>query len=103
MATLLFPRAKFRLSKRYCPFLEAQDPQYDQQAGQTLEEAQENKMRAALDKLQLEPGMEVLEIGSGWGGLAVMAAKEYGVRIKSITLPEQQLKVANQRAIDECV
>ena len=70
---------------------------------ESLEEAQENKMRAVLDKLQLKPGMRVLEVGSGWGGLAVMAVKEYGVHVKSITLSEQQLKVAEQRAKDEGV
>lgn len=69
--------------------------------GDTLEEAQNNKMRAILEKAQLKPGMQLLEIGSGWGSLALLAAKEYGVSVKSITLSSEQCRLARERAARE--
>ncbi|WP_314188925.1 class I SAM-dependent methyltransferase, partial [Yersinia massiliensis] len=44
----------------------------------TLEQAQENKLRMICEKLQLAPGMKLLDIGCGWGGLAAYAARHYG-------------------------
>lgn len=66
--------------------------------GQPLAEAQRNKYRHLLDLLQIEPGQHLLEIGSGWGGFALHAAKETGCRVTSITLSEEQLKEARTRA-----
>lgn len=66
------------------------DPQH------TLAEAQENKMRKLLDSLELEAGMSLLEVGSGWGYLARMAAQDYGVEVTSVTLSEEQLKYARK-------
>jgi cyclopropane-fatty-acyl-phospholipid synthase len=43
--------------------------------------------------------MHVLDIGSGWGGLALHIAESTGARVKGITLSEEQLKVAQQRAV----
>ncbi len=56
----------------------------------SLEQAQEQKRRHLLNKLQLKAGMTVLDIGSGWGTLLIMAAKEYGVSGLGITLSEEQ-------------
>ncbi len=65
---------------------------------QPLAEAQRNKYRHLLDLLQLQAGHRLLEIGSGWGGFALYAAKTTGCRVLSITLSEQQLKEARARA-----
>ena len=64
---------------------------------QSLEEAQENKIRALLKPLQLAEGEHLLEIGSGWGALAIRAAQKYSCRVTSITLSEQQLEFARER------
>jgi len=64
----------------------------------TLETAQENKKRHIAAKLQLQPGQKVLDIGSGWGGLALHLAQHYDVTVTGLTLSEEQLKVSNQRA-----
>lgn len=64
----------------------------------TLEEAQINKKRHLARKLLLQPGQKVLDIGSGWGGLALTFAKEYGVDVTGVTLSEEQYKVATERA-----
>jgi cyclopropane-fatty-acyl-phospholipid synthase len=63
-----------------------------------LESAQRRKIRMILDKAQLKPGMELLEVGSGWGSLAIEAASEYGCKVTSITLSDEQLRLARQRA-----
>lgn len=65
---------------------------------EALESAQISKMRLIGDKLKLKPGMKVLEIGCGWGGLAVFLAKEYGCHVTGITISNEQLKGAKERA-----
>ena len=65
---------------------------------QTIEEAQANKKRHIAAKLLLEPGQRVLDIGCGWGGLALYLARECGVSVTGLTLSTEQLKVARQRA-----
>lgn len=62
-----------------------------------LEIAQENKKRHLAAKLQLKPGQRVLDIGSGWGGLAITLAREAGVEVTGLTLSEEQYKVATER------
>ncbi|HTR89446.1 MAG TPA: cyclopropane-fatty-acyl-phospholipid synthase family protein, partial [Solirubrobacteraceae bacterium] len=57
----------------------------------TLEQAQEQKVRHILGKLQLRPGMRLLDIGSGWGELILRAGREHGVRAHGITLSREQL------------
>ena len=64
----------------------------------TLELAQENKKALIASKLLLEPGHRVLEIGCGWGGLALHLAREHRVEITGITLSSEQHRVAEQRA-----
>ncbi len=65
---------------------------------QPLLEAQQNKYRHMLELLQLKPEHHVLEIGSGWGGFALYAARQSGCRVTSVTLSEEQLKEAQARA-----
>ncbi len=65
---------------------------------QPLADAQRNKYQHLLDLLQLRPEHHLLEIGSGWGGFALHAARETGCRVTSITLSEEQLKEARSRA-----
>ncbi|MCK9530630.1 MAG: cyclopropane-fatty-acyl-phospholipid synthase family protein [Gammaproteobacteria bacterium] len=69
----------------------------------TLGEAQQAKCRHIARKLLLEPGQRVLDIGSGWGGLALYLAKHYGVQVTGITLSRRQLDVAQARAREQGV
>jgi len=66
----------------------------------SLEQAQRDKKRHIAAKLLLKPGMGVLDIGCGWGGLAIYLAQRYGVRVTGLTLSEEQHRVATQRAKD---
>jgi len=66
--------------------------------GETLEQAQLNKYRHMLQRLQLEPGHHLLEIGSGWGGFAIHAARETGCRVTGLTLSQEQLVESRHRA-----
>ncbi|MBM3163700.1 MAG: cyclopropane fatty acyl phospholipid synthase [Chlorobi bacterium] len=60
----------------------------------TLDEAQEHKLRLVFDKLRLQPGMHLLDIGCGWGGAAKFAAERYGVKVTGITVSAEQEKLA---------
>jgi cyclopropane-fatty-acyl-phospholipid synthase len=64
---------------------------------ESLEEAQTAKYEALCQKLRLQRGEHVLEIGCGWGGFTEHAVKHYGVRVTGITISEEQLKFANER------
>ncbi|HEB79137.1 MAG TPA: class I SAM-dependent methyltransferase [Rhodospirillales bacterium] len=68
--------------------------------GDNLETAQANKQRHLAAKLLLEPGQRVLDIGSGWGGLALYLAETGGGQVTGLTLSDEQLKAANQRAAE---
>lgn len=63
---------------------------YFRDAQQSLAEAQDDKLDYICRKLRLEPGMSLLDIGCGWGSLAIRAAKKFGVRVHGITLSECQ-------------
>ena len=63
--------------------------------------AQINKIDHIAKKLCLEPGMKILDVGCGWGGLALALNKKYGVDVTGISLSKEQLKIANQRAEEE--
>lgn len=64
---------------------------------ETLEQAQQAKLRMICEKLQLKPGMKLLDIGCGWGGLAQFAAQEYGVSVQGVTISAEQQKMAQDR------
>ena len=65
--------------------------------GETLEQAQQNKLRRICDKLQLGPADHVLEIGCGWGGFAVHAAATTGCRVTGVTISQEQHAYAVER------
>lgn len=56
----------------------------------SLEEGSRHKFRVICDKLALHPGDHLLEIGTGWGGLAVYAAQNYGCQVTTITISDEQ-------------
>ena len=64
----------------------------------TLEQAQEAKLAHIAAKLALKPGHTVLDIGCGWGGMAIFLARRAGVKVLGITLSEEQLALARERA-----
>ncbi len=66
----------------------------------TLEQAQINKLNAIIKKADIQPTDHVLEIGSGWGSFSIQAVKQTGCRITTITLSEEQHKLATQRVKD---
>lgn len=75
---------------------------YFRHGDETLDEAQAAKKRHIAAKLLLDrPGLEVLDIGCGWGGMALTLARDYGAIVTGITLSEEQLAFARTRAHDE--
>ncbi|MFQ5765516.1 MAG: SAM-dependent methyltransferase, partial [Rhodospirillales bacterium] len=68
--------------------------------GMGLDEAQEEKKRHIAAKLLIRPGHRVLDIGCGWGGLALYLARETGADVTGLTLSTEQLKEARRRARD---
>ena len=66
----------------------------------TLEEAQQAKLALVCEKLALEPGERVLDIGCGWGSFAIHAAREHGVSVTGITLSEPQAALARERVAE---
>jgi cyclopropane-fatty-acyl-phospholipid synthase len=86
----------------YALFLD-EDRQYScayfARGDETLEAAQEAKKHHIATKLLLDrPDLEVLDIGCGWGGMALTLARDYGARVTGITLSQEQLAYARQRA-----
>jgi cyclopropane-fatty-acyl-phospholipid synthase len=71
---------------------------YFETDGESLEDAQANKKRRLAAKLLLKPGMSVLDIGCGFGGLALELARTAGVDVVGVTLSEEQWNVAQARA-----
>lgn len=63
----------------------------------TLGEAQEAKLAHIAAKLELEPGQRVLDVGCGWGGMAIFLAQRAGVHVKGITLSQEQAALARER------
>ena len=89
-------------SRLYSLFLDA-DQQYScgyfPRGDETLEEAQLAKKRHIAAKLHLDrPGLRVLDIGCGWGGMALLLAREYGADVTGVTLSAEQLALARARA-----
>lgn len=73
----------------------------------TLVEAQHAKLDLICEKLGLDKGMRLLDVGCGWGALVVHAAREYGAHVTGITIAEQQARYVRERAraegLDELV
>lgn len=67
---------------------------------ETLDDAQQAKLDLICRKLELEPGMRVLDIGCGWGGLAYYMAKNYRVSVVGVTISAEQQKMAQERCAD---
>ena len=67
----------------------------------SLEEAQIAKKNHIAQKLHIEPGMRVLDIGCGWGGMAITLARDYGARVTGVTLSREQLALARERAAEQ--
>ena len=68
-----------------------------QHADSSLGEASIAKFDAVCSKLALKPGQHLLEIGTGWGGLAIHAARRYGCRVTTTTLSREQYQLARER------
>jgi len=68
---------------------------------ESIDTAQERKLDYICRKLRLQPGEKLLDIGCGWGGLIIHAAKHYGVQAVGITLSEPQVACANRRIEEE--
>jgi cyclopropane-fatty-acyl-phospholipid synthase len=102
------PRAKKNVAQHYdlngrlySLFLD-RDRQYScayfTRGDETLEEAQAEKKRHIAQKLVLDrPDLHILDIGCGWGGLAITLAQDYGARVTGITLSEEQFDEATAR------
>lgn len=63
----------------------------------TLEQAQQHKLHLLCEKLQLKPGDHLLEIGTGWGSLAIYAATHYGCKVTTTTISREQYDYAAER------
>jgi cyclopropane-fatty-acyl-phospholipid synthase len=68
---------------------------------QSLEETQQAKLGAILERLEIEPGMSLLEFGFGWGALALRAARDRGASVTGITLSQEQFAYASEKAKSE--
>ncbi len=73
---------------------------YFRDPNESLEEAQRNKLRLLAAKLCLKPGMRVLDIGCGWGDLALYLARLEDVKVTGVTLSREQQHLASQRAAE---
>lgn len=67
----------------------------------TLEQAQRDKLELVARKLALTPGQRLLDVGCGWGSLALHAARDHGARVVGITLSHEQAAYARKRVADE--
>ncbi|MDA8436747.1 MAG: cyclopropane-fatty-acyl-phospholipid synthase [Actinomycetales bacterium] len=66
----------------------------------SLDDAQRDKLDLVCTKLGLRPGMRLLDVGCGWGSLAIHAASRYGVRVVGVTVSQEQAALARQRVRD---
>lgn len=67
----------------------------------TLEDAQRDKLELISRKLALRPGMRLLDVGCGWGSMAIHAAREHGVSVVGVTLSQEQAAYARKRIAEE--
>ena len=95
----------YDLSREFYQLFLDSDMQYScayfERPDMTLEEAQLAKKRHLAAKLMLRPGQQVLDIGSGWGGLGLFLAHNFDVDVLGVTLSQEQHAVATDRAHDE--
>lgn len=75
-----------------CAYWESEDS--------TLERAQHDKLELVCRKLDLRPGARLLDVGCGWGSLAVHAAREHGATVVGVTLSQEQAAFARKRVAD---
>ncbi|WP_181803868.1 SAM-dependent methyltransferase [Streptomyces shenzhenensis] len=68
---------------------------------ETLESAQRDKLELVSAKLGLTPGQRLLDVGCGWGSMAIHAAREHGVSVVGVTLSQEQAAYARKRVADE--
>jgi cyclopropane-fatty-acyl-phospholipid synthase len=94
----------YNLDERLYRLFLDQDMQYScayfETPGLSLEAAQLAKKRHIAGKLLLQPGQRVLDIGSGWGGMALYLAEVAGAQVTGVTLSEPQLSVSRRRALE---
>lgn len=62
-----------------------------------LEAAQQRKLHHVLRAARVKPGHRILEFGSGWGGLAITAARDFGAEVDTVTLSKEQKALADER------
>ncbi len=74
---------------------------YFERDDMSLDAAQLAKKRHIARKLMIEPGMRVLDIGCGWGGMGLTLARDYGAEVVGVTLSKEQHAIATQRVRDE--
>ena len=74
---------------------------YFETGEESLDQAQQAKMRHLCRKLRLQPGDKLLDVGCGWGGLARFAAREFEAEVYGITLSKAQLELGLQRVAEE--
>ncbi|MCI3931165.1 SAM-dependent methyltransferase [Streptomyces sp. AN091965] len=74
---------------------------YFEEPGSTLEDAQRDKLELICRKLGLKPGMRLLDVGCGWGSMAIHAAREHGVHVVGVTLSREQAAYARKRIAEE--
>ncbi|MER5384659.1 cyclopropane-fatty-acyl-phospholipid synthase family protein [Streptomyces sp. NPDC002688] len=67
----------------------------------TLEEAQRDKLELVAGKLALKPGQRLLDVGCGWGSMAIHAARDHGATVVGVTLSQEQAAYARKRVADE--
>jgi cyclopropane-fatty-acyl-phospholipid synthase len=77
-----------------CAYWTSTEPSYD------LADAQRDKLDLICRKLELKPGMRLLDVGCGWGSLALHAARQYGVQVLGITLSTEQADFARKQVAE---
>lgn len=73
----------------------------DEEEASTLEDAQRDKLELIARKLALKPGVRLLDVGCGWGSMAIHAAREHGVTVVGVTLSQEQAAYARKRIAEE--
>ena len=74
---------------------------YFRDPDESLEDAQTRKKRHIANKLLLKPGLSVLDIGSGWGGMGLTIARDFGCKVLGVTLSTGQHRISSERAKKE--